>query len=309
MNQTDPARIADACGMYAGAALLFSFSGVSFSVSRRILDVARSLMRAGNVKDELTYRAMRFLHHYLEGDWDEAHAIEESLVDESLRYGALWDVNMYLGLECERTIHQGDFAAAGRIMAKLGDVVDAYGLDFARANREFMVALLALQRRDLTTAVAALDRYESGRHEMLLHLLALGTRAKIDLLTGDRAAAAATLVAADALARGQVPPYFRTMTAVSRLIHDLGELEAEPTPRAARRRALERRAERSARTALIVYSSGVFTFWKAADWLRKSSESKMVFSTFQVWPLGELVSQANMQRCTKSASGERLPAA
>ena len=45
MNQTNPARIDDACGMYAGAALLFSFSGLSFGVSRRILGIAETLVR------------------------------------------------------------------------------------------------------------------------------------------------------------------------------------------------------------------------------------------------------------------------
>jgi hypothetical protein len=280
MNQTDTSCIADACGMYAGSALLFSFSGVSFSISSRILDVAKGLIRPGNAKDEFIYRAMRFLHHYLQGDWDDVHAIDESLVNESLRYGALWDVNMYLGLDCERRIHRGEFAAADRVMTKLADIVDTYGLDLARANREFMVALVALEQRDLATARAAVERYDAGRHETLLHLLALGTRAKIDLLMGDRAGAATRLAEAEILlARGQVPPYFRAATVVSRLIYDLGTLEAEVAEGAVRRpRTLERRADRSARSARRVAAAcawervEVYRLTGVLAWLRRRED-------------------------------------
>jgi hypothetical protein len=35
---------------------------------------------------------MRFTHHYLAGDWSDAHAIDPQLLDQGLGYGLLWDV-------------------------------------------------------------------------------------------------------------------------------------------------------------------------------------------------------------------------
>ena len=60
---------------------------------------------------------------------------------------------------------------------------------------------------------------------------------------------------------------------------------------------------RSARRALTVYSSGVFTFANAAVCERNRSDLKMTSSTLRTWPRGEFVSQASMHWRTRSASG------
>ena len=142
MNQSDPSVTDEACGMYAGAALLFSYSGVSFGIGRRMLARAERLIREGSAKDVFVYRAMRFLHYYLEGDWDESHVIDDELVSQMLRYGQLWDVNMYLGVRCERLIHEGGFETASTLTQNLAEIGNVYGLDFALANYQYAMALL-----------------------------------------------------------------------------------------------------------------------------------------------------------------------
>ena len=68
---------------------------------------------------------------------------------------------------------------------------------------------------------------------------------------------------------------------------------------------LETVLDRSARMALTVYSSGVLIFCIEPPCERKRSESVMVLSTFQIWPLGLLVSQVFMHASTSLASGLR----
>src|SRR5712692_5347999 len=65
-------------------------------------------------------------------------------------------------------------------------------------------------------------------------------------------------------------------------------------------------AERKARMALTVYSSGVFTFCSDPPWLRNKSELKIAFNTGRSCPLGLLLHQATMHWRTNSASGDRL---
>jgi hypothetical protein len=112
LNRIDPREVDEACGMYVGCAGLFAYSGISFGISARMLEIAKSLVREGSVIDEFVYREVCFIHHYLRGSWDDEHAIDDALVDEDLRYGQLWDVTSYLGLECDRRLRRGDFATA-----------------------------------------------------------------------------------------------------------------------------------------------------------------------------------------------------
>ena len=227
MNQIDTTGIDDACGMYAGAALLFSFSGVSFGISRRILDVAKGMIRQENSKDLFVCREMEFLHHQLEGDWSEDFVIDDQLVETNLRYGQLWDVNTYLGLLCERHIHQGDLEKAIQVRTRLREIADVYYLDFARSNEYAMTAWILLQQRRLGEALAAVDLYYQSRDEEMLNLLALGTKAKIQLLLGDRPAACQTLMKAQDLMRRSVPipPYYQTFARTAQLLSDISALE------------------------------------------------------------------------------------
>jgi class 3 adenylate cyclase len=257
MTETDPTVIDQACGMYTAAATVFIWSGISFAIAKRLLAVARGLIREGNLRDEFGYRSWKFVLHYLEGDWSEEHLLPEEMVEQALRHGQFWDVNTYLGLECERRIHQGDFAGARRDIERIARVRDVYGFDFARSNEYAMPAYLFLEERRLGEALRAVDRYHADRHEELLHLIALGTRAKIQILAGD-ARATETFARADALRKrlGPVPGYHLIMLLVSRFLADLNALEtAARAGDRGGRRAAARRARRSGRAAVRVARS------------------------------------------------------
>ena len=242
LSNADPTTIDEACGMYAGGAALFSFSGLSFRIGARFLDIAGSLVRDGNVRDLITFRSMRFIHHFLEGDWSAELCLDPALVDEGLRYGQLWDVSTYLGLGSERDIRRGEFAAGAAKIAKLAELADGYGSDFARSNEVGYRALLSLEQRRLGDAAEALERYYTSRVEKLFNLLALGWIAKHRVLAGDHASAAAALAEAEhiiAAVGRQVPAYHRSAYALSRFMYDVDRLEAAITDgRSADARAL-----------------------------------------------------------------------
>ena len=257
MNQLDPATVDDASGMYAGTAILFSYSGVSFAVARKILGIARGMVRPDNPRDEFVYRHYEWIHHYIEGDWSPRWEIEDPLIERNIRLGQLWDVQTYLGMLGEQRVHQGALAAAAAIRERLREIADGYGLDWARSNQYANEVWVLMQRRDLTAALTALERYYRSRDEELLNLLALGARAKIEILQGNRAAAAISLARAEELVRpGVVAPYYLTFTVMSRLLYELAGLEgalggdSRPTVRTA-----TRRATRSLRAALSVAAS------------------------------------------------------
>src|SRR5262249_57365911 len=103
-NRIDMRQIDQASAMYASFATMFCYSGLSFSVSRRALAIAKGLIRPGNVRDVFTYASMDFIHHYLLGDWRERFLFYDGLVGESLRCCQLWGVSTNLALSSDRQL-------------------------------------------------------------------------------------------------------------------------------------------------------------------------------------------------------------
>jgi len=209
LNRVDPTAVEQSCGMYAGYSLIFAFAGLSFAVSRRLIDAAESLVRPHQFRDAFVFQTMRFIHHLLEGNWDERYTIAPELLEQNLRAGQLWEVNTYLGLDCDRRLHRGDFAGARACLDKLDEMIHAYGYEFARPNYLGMKAMLLLEERRLGEALAAAQEYESVVDEDPLRVLALGCKGKIQILQGDLQSATATLAKAGEIVRrsGPIPPW------------------------------------------------------------------------------------------------------
>jgi class 3 adenylate cyclase/predicted ATPase len=251
LGAVDPQGIEQACGIYGACAALFAFSGLSFDLSARFLRMSKALVR--NVRDELGYRTMAFLHHYLAGDWSEEHTIDGALIAEGLRHGAFWEINTYLGLDCERRICQGRFDEARALIARLARIGDEYGYGFVRSNEYFMTAYLALQERDLPAASAALNLYYGERSEQALNLLALGTRCEIETLQGDLAAATASSLEAEEIRvrlGRQAAPYHSAPQYLGRWLLALESWESGHDARPTRRHV-----SRLARSALGIARS------------------------------------------------------
>jgi class 3 adenylate cyclase/tetratricopeptide (TPR) repeat protein len=286
MNQRDPATIGTACLTYVMGGAAFAYSGTSFAISRRFLRRAEQLIRPGEVSDELGCGFFRFVINFLEGRWRDEPGLDAELLERGLKNGILWDVNSYLGLECDRQLRQGRFAEARRQLDRLTEVSEVYGYAFARANYDGMRAILLLESRELDAARAAVDHYHAGRDEDTLRVLALGTRAKVQTLAAEHAAAGQTLarIAEIVAGAGIIPPWHLSAYTTARLRHALTALEGGGTESAEAARAEAKRSAREAiRIANVVAGARIETWrlvgrlhWllgrpkKAAAWWTKA---------------------------------------
>ncbi len=227
MNHRDPRTIDTACLTYVMGGAAFAYSGTSFAISRRFLQRAQELIRPGEVSDELGCGFFRFVINFLEGAWAEEPGLAPALLDNGLKYGILWDVNSYLGLESDRQLRQGHFAAARERLQQLADMSEQYGYQFAQANHDGMRAILLLEERTLDEALEAAERYYAGREEAALRVLALGTKAKVQSLRGDHVEAGVTLDRVTDIVgyAGLIPPWHLSAFTVAQLRHDLDTLE------------------------------------------------------------------------------------
>jgi tetratricopeptide (TPR) repeat protein len=204
--------------------------------------------------DEYIYeRAMNFTYRVLEGDWADAHEIAGDLIAESVRNGQLWGPTTYLGLLGEKRLHRGDFAGARACLAEIDRIWDLFQYDLAKTNFYYLHTLLPLEEGDYLRAGEAADAYYDENPEDLLHILALSAKAKAETELGELDAAETTLARAlEVVTRSSpVPPFHGSAYHRSRLLLDVVRLEAaQDAISGETRRYWERRARRSARTAL-----------------------------------------------------------
>lgn len=226
MNRIDPRTFERACAVYAVAGGMFCFSGLSMGIARRFLARAEACRTASRPGDAFDCRSLAFTINYLSGRWRDEDILEREFVDGGIKSGLFWDVQNYLGLACDRLQRQGRFADAEAHFARLAELRDVYEFAFAGTNHDGERAMFHLERRDLTAALAAVERYLDGREEYALRVLALGTKAKILAHAGDDAGTAAALGEAEAiLARSDViPPWHASAHALARLEHDVSLL-------------------------------------------------------------------------------------
>jgi class 3 adenylate cyclase/tetratricopeptide (TPR) repeat protein len=253
LDQRDPATFGSAGEAYTMAGAAFAYSGTSFAIGRRFLSKAEPLIRPSEVSDVLGWGFLRFVINFLEGQWQEEPGLERDLLDRGLKNGIVWDVNSYLGLECDRRLRQARFAAAREQLERLTEVSDVYGYEFAKANYDGMRAILLLEERRLDEALDAVERYYAGREEDTLRVLALGTKAKTLALLGRHADARAALAQiADIRARaGLIPPWHLSAHLAAQLRHDLDTLETQPNGDGAARRAATKSARQALRIAKV----------------------------------------------------------
>jgi hypothetical protein len=147
-----------------------------------------------------------------------------------VRLGHLYWPVTYLGLLAEKRLYQGDFAGAERAVGQIDEIWQGYQYDLAKTNHYWLRTLSALEHGRFADARAAAIEYYEENPEDLLHLLALGCRAKSEVLLGDLDAAERSLAEASGIAKRlkRVPPYHASRFVAARLLLDLTRLEALP---------------------------------------------------------------------------------
>lgn len=247
----DPHTMRGSGGIFSGNAGYFAYAGM-FGMSERFLVLARDYTHEQDLPEEFVYRVFNFVHHFLKGDWDSRHEVEQELIDDALAHGLLWDASTYLGLHAKQMLYQGQFDRAAERIEELRKIEDVFAHGLARENYQGCAAFLALERGRIAEALAACDVYYKSSDELLPNLLALGTKAKALVLAGELDDARATLARAEELMRPSftLPAFQLSSYLRSRLLLEATELEAASRKDRRGARRLGRRAARTARRAL-----------------------------------------------------------
>lgn len=230
VSTVDPRPFDESFAQWAGVALLFSYSGISFRLSRRIIHMTAYLVRDDAPSDYFVYNLMTFMCDYFEGRWDRPSGVDDELIERTLRAGYFWDVDTFLGMDANKELDHGNWDAAHHRLDKIREIAFAYGYSFAETNVRFLNLYEALQRRDLDYVFPNVEAYLE-RPEEFLNLIGLGFRMKAEVLAGCVTDATETAVRAERLLSRieRVTPFHSGPYRVGKLLLDVTLLEQATT--------------------------------------------------------------------------------
>ncbi|MCI0470456.1 MAG: protein kinase [Candidatus Aminicenantes bacterium] len=230
LNKIDISRVTKGASMYIQGCTLFSFSGVSFKIAKKLLEYPREYIASGGRRAFIDYKFGRLLHGVLSGQWSDDLAYNDEVVEGFLKIGEIWSAAVYLLWNGEFHVERGDFDTAQKNVDKMQEIGEIYDNDFARSRGNTLHAGLLLKTRKLKQALpyaqAALS-FSGSIGENLTLLNSVGIMANIQVLLGDMPGAEKSLLQAEEIAarESRIAPWHLSSYHLSRFLFDIYKLE------------------------------------------------------------------------------------
>jgi len=189
---------------FMGASSLFSWSGLSFRLSKKILDFVQHKIDKNNDKQVMLYDLLETAHNFCAGSWSAIKSHDDNLVERSLGIGETWEASQYLFWHGLLNIYQGSWTNAESIVRKLNDIFETYDNDVALLLRQLLNTSLLVERRKINEALEEIEKgidygKESDQELSLLHMFSC--HARVHIFTGDLETAGKSLDQADKIRR------------------------------------------------------------------------------------------------------------
>lgn len=223
-------RIENGVGMWISVSGLFSWTGISFKLSKKILENAKSFITEKSVKEVLFYDLFDLVYNVFKGSWSNIKKYDENLLDLNLRIGESWHVSTYMMFHGLVKIEQGAFQDTKIIINKLFEIWETYENENAEEYMLMLKTILLLKsaklNEALTQANAGIDfQAKTGRE--FQKIWCLGFKAIIQIYLNDMESAGQSLYQAKELAKRQliVPHTYRSSYLIAHFLFDLYSLE------------------------------------------------------------------------------------
>jgi len=170
---------------YSGASALFSWTGFSFTLSRKILEYMEDLINREDPGELLDYKLYGLYYDYFVGNWKKHADADQPLLDHNLKMGKFWQVSTYLFFISSIKVDQGLFEEAQGLIEKLSEIWEA---DENENTREYIYSLRIrsfLKARRLHEARIEVEEaisFASHTCRELASLYYVGLRAIIEVL-------------------------------------------------------------------------------------------------------------------------------
>jgi tetratricopeptide (TPR) repeat protein len=147
--------------IFVGASSVFSFTGFSLRLSRKILDSAKVRLRKDSVKTSTLYELLETVHNYFEGNWKEIRKYDDDLVHSNLNIGDVYYASHHLYWHGFPSIYLGRMDITESIVDRLQSIASIYDNNFSTLAMYLLNTNLLMERRNLREA---LIEVEEGIH-------------------------------------------------------------------------------------------------------------------------------------------------
>jgi tetratricopeptide (TPR) repeat protein len=293
LNKLDLSRVENGTTHYAASSALFSVSGISFPISKKILDYSSSFIDKKDKKSIFRIGVYQLMHDYLEGNWDKNVEYDQNIIDDMLMMGDLFLPRIQLVWSGLIHLEQGNFDDANILVEKLNEIGKDYEHDGAISSKYSLNTILLLKKRQIHDALDEVNRgidVQKRLHKVHQLLEIMAVKINLLIIQKDVEAAENTLIEAKELVSREkhITPYYMAHFLLSQFLFDLSMFEesikSDEKPKAS---ILRRKTSRSGKAAIknakkyaankteVFRCRGVY-YWligkqrKAVRWWKKS---------------------------------------
>jgi tetratricopeptide (TPR) repeat protein len=132
LTHSDLSKVDNGYGLFVLSSGVFCYSGISFVLSRKILEQTKEKIDETNQISMLYLRLSEVQHNILEGSREKLADYDEGLLEEALRKGDLWAVSAYCAWYGVLYATLGDYEASQNIIDRLDFNRTMYEDEFSR---------------------------------------------------------------------------------------------------------------------------------------------------------------------------------
>jgi len=161
----------DAIRMFLGTAGVFSFSGLSFKLAYKLLDIGNNKMDQENIQNLMAFALFYNSTNTCSGDWGKIAPFKKTLLNDALTKGDLWNATSYLFWITIVKLDTGDFQDTQHLIDKISEIVVAYDYNIAAVYADVLTSYLLLKKGRLSETQKKAEQgiIFSGRHSVELH--------------------------------------------------------------------------------------------------------------------------------------------
>jgi len=135
----------------------FSYSGISFAVSRKIQEYARDKVDRTNPKDVMYDRVADVLIRTFGGDWAQFPDYDKGLIERCVKVGEVFYTASFLFTLALQYVERGEKEIVKDIIKTGRTIAEELENDFAHVIMQQLDTILLLKYRDLTEALQAAE--------------------------------------------------------------------------------------------------------------------------------------------------------
>lgn len=228
MANYDLTKIDNGAAYYAGTSVVISWAGISFRLSRKILEFCKIRVHQDDIKSMLFYKMCELAYNCVASNY-EVECWDGHLIDQNLRIGEIYPSVLYCFHHGNKFLETGRYKDVQRMIAKLSEISDVYDNDFSRTvTYELKVKMLMKYRRineALIEVKSGIDFATKLGMSLFVHeFYSIMARLQI-LLKDDQGAKESLMQAKEYLSEAKQMPYYHSNFLLSNFLFDIYQIE------------------------------------------------------------------------------------